>query len=64
MMQRVVLAGFTRAAARRAAWSVLRALGAAALAGLGWRLGTEAYDAAKKRVSPAPPYDPEKTQER
>jgi hypothetical protein len=60
MMHRVVLVGLTRAVARQATWTLLRALAAAAVAGLGWRLGADLYEVAKKRMAAAPPHDPEK----
>lgn len=59
MMERLVLVGLTRVAAREVAWNAVRALAAAALAGLGWRLGSDAYEVAKKRLAAAPEYDPE-----
>ncbi len=59
-MHPVILTALTRTAARRVMWSILRALAAAAVAGLGFRLGAEAYEVARRRVPPPPPYDPEK----
>ena len=36
---------------------ILRTVGAAATAGIGWRLGTDAYDAVKKRIKKKRPGD-------
>jgi len=42
---------FTRTAGGRVAANVARGLAAAVIAGIGWKLGADAYDATKRRIA-------------
>ena len=61
MAHRFVLVGLTRTAARNVTWNLVRALAAATVAGLGWKLGADAYEVAKRKLAarrdPEPPVD-------